>query len=322
MKTRNHTHVPSRLCALPIVVAALALAACNKTDTGTTSAASAAPAAPAMASAASGPAAEVVAKVNGEPVSGAQLDLAMRRRHAVRTGEADAPSRAALESVIDQELEMQQAVKLKLDQQPEVQQTLEMIRREFLAQAYLKNRVEQLPKPDDQAVKAFYDSHGALFADHKSYNFQRYEVMAPADKHDAVIAKAQSVKSEAELDAWLKGQKLKFQKSPLKLESEQLQSPIGERLRTLKPGQAAAQASGPAVAVFVLQSAQATPKSLQDAHQQIEQQINMEGRRGAVMGAAKELRKDAKIEYEGKYAEPAASAPVMGGSGPAPAASR
>jgi len=132
------------------------------------------------------------------------------------------------------------------------------------------------------------------------------------------VAKAQAVKSEAELDAWLKSQNLKFQKSPLKLESEQLQSQIGEKLKALKAGQAVAQASGPAVAVFLLQSVQASPKSLQDARTQIEQQLGMEARRAAIMSAGKDLRKGAKIEYEGKYAEAAASAPQP----PASAASR
>jgi EpsD family peptidyl-prolyl cis-trans isomerase len=311
--TRTFTSVSSLVRVLPAVAAALALAACNKTGTASTPSGAAAPAA---ASAASGAAAEVVAKVNGDDITGAQLDLAMRRRHAVRAAEADAPSRAALEGVIDQELEAQQALKLKLDQTPEVQQTLEMIRREFLAQAYMRHLAEELPKPGDDAIKAFYDSHAAMYADHKTYNLQRYEVMAPAEKHDAVVAKAAAVKSEAELDAWLKGQNIKFQKSPLKLESEQLQSPTGEKLKALKPGQAMGQASGPAVAVFVLESVQASPKALQDAHPQIEQQLGMEARRTALMGAAKALRKDAKIEYQGKFAEPPASAPAMGGSAP------
>jgi EpsD family peptidyl-prolyl cis-trans isomerase len=268
------------------------------------------------------PTAEVAAKVNGDDITVQQLEFAMRQRRNIRPDQSDAASRVALDSLIDQQLEMQQAEKLKLDEKPEVQQTLATIRRDLLAREYLKSLAEKAGKPSDADLKKFYDAHPAMFAERKQFNLLRTEVTAPSERRTEVVGKAESSKSAADFSAWLKAQKLQSTGSPMVLSSEQLQGPLGERLQGLKPGQSLAQPGGPGAVVFTLQSVEAAPKTLEQAKPQIEQQIAAETRRNTISNAGKELRKDAKIEYVGKYAQPPASGAsasaeaALGSSGP------
>jgi len=308
---RKLSDLPSaRLGTLAVaVLAAVALSACQKKEAG-----------PAPAAAASAP--QVVAKVNGEEITSQQLDYAVHQRRGAMRGDPDANNRAALEELIDRELEAQQARKLKLDEQPQLQQTLEAFRRELLAREFLKNVVEKMPKPTDAEVQKYYDEHKAMFADRQSYNLKRYEITVEADKRNAVAEKAGSFKSGAELDAWLKSQGLKFETAPLVVASEQLQGPVGDRLKALKPGQALAQPGGVGAAAFLLESLQPAPKTLQDARPQIETVLGAELRRTTLSSAAKDLRKDAKVEYRGTYANPpaAAGSAASGGMSVPPAA--
>jgi len=295
----------SRLGALAIVATAvLALAACQKKEAG----------APQAAAAASQAATQVAAKVNGDEITVHQLEFAMRQQRNMRGDQSDAASRMMLDRLIDQQLEVQKAEAMKLDRDPQVLQTLEAVRREILSRKYLETISEQAAKPSDADIKNYYDGHASQFAERKSYTFQRLDIQAPPERRADVVAKAESAKTAAELTGWLNAQKLKFTSNPMTAESDRLPPQLLEKVSKLKDGESIALPVGMGVAALTLQSAQPAPKTLEQARPQIEQQLGAETRRNAMSNAAKDLRKDAKIEYKGKFAESPASAPVSGAS--------
>jgi len=295
LKNRTPSNTaPARLGALALAAAAvLALAACQKKEA---------------------PATQVAAKVNGDEITVHQVEFAMRQQRGLRPEQADAASRMVLDRLIDQQLEVQKAEQMKLDRDPQVVQTLEALRREVLARKYLETITEQAGKPSDADVKNYYDGHAAMFAERKAFTFQRVDIQAPPERRAEVVDKAQSAQSASELTDWLKAQKLVFNTSPMSTESEKLPPAILEKVAKLKDGQSIALPVGMGVAVLTLQSAQPAPKTLDEARPQIEQQLSAETRRNTMSNAAKDLRKEAKIEYKGKFAEGAASAPAAGAS--------
>jgi EpsD family peptidyl-prolyl cis-trans isomerase len=282
----------SRLGALALVATAvLALAACQKKEGGAT---------------------QVAAKVNDDEITVHEIEFAMHQQRNMHA-DNDAAARMVLERLIDQELEVQKAEKMKLDRDPQVVQTLEAVRREILARKYLETISEQAAKPSDADVKNYYDGHAALFAERKTFTFQRVDITAPPERRAEIVDKAQATQTAAELTDWLKAQKLEFRTSPMNTESDKLPPPLLEKISKLKDGQSIALPVGVGVAALTLQSAQAAPKSLDEARPQIEQILSAETRRNAMSNAAKDLRKDAKIEYKGRFAQ-AASAPAEGAS--------
>jgi EpsD family peptidyl-prolyl cis-trans isomerase len=292
----------SRLGALALAATAvLVLAACQKKETG-----------------AAQVAAQVAAKVNGDEITVHQVEFAMRQQRSLRGEPSEAASRMTLDRLIDQQLEAQKAEAMKLDRDPQVVQALEAVRREILARKYLETIAEQAGKPSEADVKNYYDAHASQFAERKSYTFQRVDIQAPPERRSEVIDKAQSAKTGAELTDWLKAQKLKFSTNPMTAESDRLPPALMEKISKLKEGQSIALPVGVGVAALTLQSSQPAPKSLEAARPQIEQQLAAETRSNTMRNAAKDLRKDAKIEYKGKFAPGAASAP----SSPSAGASR
>jgi EpsD family peptidyl-prolyl cis-trans isomerase len=293
----NRTLSFSRGARLGILaLAALALVACQKKEGGAT---------------------QVAAKVNSDEITVHQIDFALRQQRNLRPEQSDAASRAILERLIDQQLEVQKAEELKLDRDPQVVQTLEAIRREVLAQEYLKSISDKTTKPSEDEIKNYYAAHASMFAERKSFTFQRFDIQAPPERRAEIAEKAQETKSATELSDWLKAQNLKYSASPLTLSSEQMIGPMADKVLSLKEGQAAAQPVGTGVVALSLQSVQPAPKSLDDARTQIEMQLTNETRRSAMMNAAKDLRTGAKIEYKGHFAESPASAAAQAASEPA-----
>lgn len=93
---------------------------------------------------------EVVAKVNGEPLTAAELEQYANARRAQQPPSADAEKerQAVLDEMIDRMVLAQAAVEKKLDEDPEVAGQLERQRENVLARALLKKYLDEHPVTD------------------------------------------------------------------------------------------------------------------------------------------------------------------------------
>jgi len=254
-------------------------------------------------------AAEVVAKVNGDALSAAQLTIALQKQHGMRPDAGDAASRQVLDQLIDEQIVAQKAVAAKLDHDPIVVQQLEAARRDILARRFLEAAAETAGKPGDDAVQKFYDSRPALFTQRKLYTLQRLDIQAPDERRTEVDAHVQSLKTPAELADWLKAQKLPFTTRQEQAASEQLPPGLLDKLAAMKDGESTVVPSQSGVAALTLISSASAPKSLADARPAIAQYLAGQGRRELLMNMQKTIRDGAKVEYLGPFA---ASAPAGG----------
>ena len=322
MRSENTTRRVPAGAAVLTVLAATVLAACGPNKDAATGGGAAGD--------------EVVAKVGGDELTASQLQIALQKQRGMRPDAGDAAAKQVLDQLIDEQIVAQKAVAAKLDQDPHVVAQIAAARRDILARRFIEQVAESAPKPTDEAVRKFYDSRPALFAQRKVYTLQRTDIQAPADRRAEIDAKVQSVKSSAELSDWLKSQKLAFTSKPEQDASEQLPLNVLDKLATLKDGQSMGMPSQFGIAALTLVSSAAAPKPLADARPAIEQYLSNQGRRELVMGLQKTLRNDVKVEYQGRFAalQPAggelampAATPSSGpaapaGSAPAAAASQ
>ena len=254
---------------------------------------------------------EVVAKVNGDDVTAAQLTIALQKQRGMRPDAGDAASKIVLDQLIDEQIVAQKAVAAKLDKDPKVVAQIEAARRDILARRFIESAAETASKPADDAVQKFYDSRPALFAQRRMYTLQRVDIQVPDTRRTEIDAHVATLKTPAELTDWLKSQKLMFTTKPEQDASEQLPPVVLEKLAAMKEGQSMVVPSQFGVSAITLVSSAAAPKALADARPAIEQFLANQGRHEVVMNLQKTIRDGAKVEYEGRFAALAAANGAM-----------
>jgi EpsD family peptidyl-prolyl cis-trans isomerase len=255
---------------------------------------------------------EIVARVNGDDISAAQLNIALQKQRGMHAELGDAASKQVLDQLIDEQIIAQKALAAKLDKDPKVVQQLESVRRDILARRFIEQAADTAAKPPQEQVQKFYDARPGIFAQRKVYTIQRLDIQAPDARRADIEAHVRSLKTAAELTAWLKSQNLHFNSKQDEEAAEQITAPTLDKLMKMKDGETTQIPSQYGIAVLALVSAAPAPKTLAEASPAIEQYLSAQGRRDVIMGLQKTMRDGAKIDYQGRFAAGAASSATAG----------
>jgi EpsD family peptidyl-prolyl cis-trans isomerase len=255
-------------------------------------------------------ASQVAAKVNKEEISVHQINFVLQQQRGLRPEQADAVGRQVLERLVDQELAVQKAQELKLDRDPRVLQQIEAARREIVARAYLEKTGEAAAKPSAEEIKKYYDDKPALFKERRVYNIQELAIEAPREQVEALRVQMQSAKSANEFVDFLKAKGIKFAASQAVRPAEQLPLSMLDTFSKMKDGQSLLLPTASGAQVVVLAGSRSEPVDEARAQPAIEQFLQNDAKRKLIEADMKAMRAAAKIEYVGKFAEGAASAPA------------
>jgi EpsD family peptidyl-prolyl cis-trans isomerase len=264
-------------------------------------------------------ASQTAAKVNKDEITVHQINFVLQQQRGLRPEQADAAARQVLERLIDQQLALQKADDLKLDRDPRVVQALEAARREVIARAYAERVGEGAAKPGADEIKKYYDDKPALFRERRIYNFQELAIEARPDQVDTLRAKLAEAKNINEFVEYLKTNDFRFAGNQAVRAAEQLPLSNLDTFARMKDGQAMVVPTANGVQVVVLAGSRSQPVGEDQARPAIEQFILNERKRKLIEDDVKALRAAARVEYVGKFAETAASAPA-GAAGPSAAA--
>ena len=269
-------------------------------------------------------ASQTAAKVNKEEITVHQINFVLQQQRGLKPEQADAASRQILDRLIDQELAVQKAEDLKLDREPRVVQTLEAAKRDILARAYVEKASESAAKPTPQEVAQYYNDKPALFKDRRIYNIQELAIEAAPAQIATLRSELANAKTVNEFVDYLKSVNIRFAANQAVRAAEQLPLATLDMFAKMKDGQAVLVPSATGAQVIVLAGSRAEPVDEARAKPAIEQYLYNEARRKAAEADMKALRTGAKIEYVGKFAQPAASAstsaPAAAAADPASAA--
>lgn len=260
--------------------------------------------------------AQVAAKVNGDVISLPQVEQLLQQQR-LKPEQADAVSRQVLQRLVEQQLALQRAVELKLDQDPRVVQQLETARREVLARAYFDKVGEAAAKPTAQEVASYYQANPALFEQRRIYNLQEINIEARPEQVAALKAQLEQAKNVNALVEYLKANGLRFSAAQAVRSAEQLPIASLGAFAAMKDGQAVLNATPSGAQLIVLAGSRAQPVTLEQATPAIEQFLLNARKRELVAADLKALRSAARIEYVGKYAD-AASAAATGSAAASP----
>jgi len=267
-------------------------------------------------------ASQTAVKVNKEEITVHQINFVLQQQRGLKPEQAEAASKQILERLIEQELAMQKAGELKLDRDPRVMQQIEAAKREIVSRAYLEKAGEAASKPTPEEIRKYYDDQPALFKERRVYSLQEIAIEAKPEQVPQLKAKLESSKNITEFVDFLKANDFRFSGNQAVRAAEQLPLASLGTFAAMKDGQALLNASPTGAQVIVLAGSRSQPVTLEQATPAIEQFLLNERKREILAKDMKAMRDGAKIEYVGKYAEAAASAPAAASAQPAPTAAR
>jgi hypothetical protein len=176
------------------------------------------------------------------------------------------------------------------------------------------------PKPTPEEIKKYYDEKPALFRERRIYSIQEIAIEARPDQVNELREQLAGAKNINEFVEYLKTKEFRFNGNQAVRAAEQLPLNSLDAFARMKDGQAMLVPSASGVQVIVLAGSRNQPVGEDQARPAIEAYLLNERKRKLVEDELKALRAAAKIEYVGKFAEAAASAPAAA-TPAAPAAS-
>lgn len=249
------------------------------------------------------PASQTAAKVNKEEVTVHQINYVLQQQRGLAPEQAASASKQVLERLIDQELALQKSQDQKLDRDPRVVQQLEAARREIIARAYAEKIAAGAPKPSPAEIKAYYDTHPALFKERRVYNLQELAIQAKPEQVAEIQGKLTAAKDLPDFVNYLKASDIKFGANQAMRAAEQLPLNTVDKFAQMKDGQTIFTATPTGAQVIVLAGSRSQPVDEARASPAIEQFLWNERKRKVVEDDLKAMRSAGKVEYVGEYAK-------------------
>ena len=252
-----------------------------------------------------------VARVDGTEITVHQLKYQMQREH-VRPDQEEAASRKVLDQLIDEQLLVERAEKVKLDKDAGAQLAMDAARREMLARAYVEQAAQTVPLPTDAAIHAYFDDNDALFAHRRVYTLKEYLARVPEDRIPALRALVDGGKSPADVEAWFKAQGAPFRTQETTQPAERIPLNSLKPLAAVQDGHGLVASAGNQVHVTYVASSVQAPVAFDKARPAISQFLTVESRRKVTESNMAALRTAALVEYSAPYQALAASGPALG----------
>lgn len=249
---------------------------------------------------------QALARVNGEDITAMQLKQELQRA-GLAPGRQDALSGQLLEALIDRQLLHNEAVREKLDRDPEVMQALERARALIVAQAYMQKKIGAIDKPSAAEVSRYYLSHPDFFSNRKQFHMQQLVLDTPELSAQA----RQAAEHAGTLDgmaAWLDAAKVKYVRAQATRTTSDLAPALSARLKTMAPGKLFVVREGPRSMFVTIVGVKDNPASLELAAPQIEQFLMAQRSKQAAGAELARLRAVARIEYLNQGTAPATAA--------------
>ena len=236
-----------------------------------------------------------LAQVNGSDITVLQMNEELARSK-IPIAQKEAATKQLLEALIDRQLLQNEALRDKVDRDPQVVQAIERAKSQILTQAYLQKRLANVAKPGKADIETYYNTHPEIFAQSKIYALHEL-IIATADVNgelSALLAKAASLE---EIATWMQVHKVQFTHNQLTRNAVDLPPPLLKKLQEMRKGQLFTVTEGDRSVVVELFDTRDNPVALNAAAAQIDQYLINEKNKVAAEAEVARLRANAKIVY-------------------------
>lgn len=255
-----------------------------------------------------------LARVNGEDITFLQINDELNRA-GVQPGQEEAARKQLLESLIDRQLVLAEAMNNKIDRTPEVMQAIERSKAQIIVQAYLQNVTARIIPPSKAEINEYFESHPEFFSKRKEFDLQQLII---ADQNFSAELKSfvDSAKSLDEVAAWMDKHDVPYRRARTTLTNADMPPEIASKLLTMSKGQLFLVEQAGNKKLNVLADIKDSPVTAVNAALQIEQFLFNKKNKEAVDVEVAHLRSLAKIEYFNASAPAAIQAPASAPAAP------
>jgi len=240
--------------------------------------------------------ATVAARVNDYPI--AIRALTPPRSPAAPT--TAAPAR--LEQLINLQLLVQEARRLKLERDPAVTARITSATQAILARAYIDLAAARSAAPDTHDIEAYYHDHPEAFARRRLYLLRELTVHLPADRFAQLRRHCVHARDLRSLTSWLRAQHIAFEQTERARASDQLPRAVMPAFLRLRRGDIGVARTPEGAWVLQVIDWMSAPVSLQTARPLIERYLALRLRSAVETAEIQRLRDGAHIQYLGRYA--------------------
>jgi peptidyl-prolyl cis-trans isomerase C len=249
-----------------------------------------------------------LARVNGEDITFLQINDELNRA-GVQPGQEEVARKQLLESLIDRQLILAEAINNKIDRTPDVMQAIERSKAQIIAQAYLHNITARIVPPSKAEINEYFERHPEFFSKRKEFDLQQLII---EDKNFTAELKAfiDSAKTLDEVVAWMDKHDVPYSRAKTTRTTTDVPSDIAGKLMVMPKGQIfLVEQSGNKI-LNALADIKDSPVTALNAAPQIGQFLINKKNREAIDVEIVHLRSLAKIEYLNASAPVAIQAPT------------
>lgn len=242
-------------------------------------------------------------RVDGEEITVLQLNDELLRAN-VQAGQQEAASKQLLESLIDRQLIVAEAMRNKIDRSPDVQQAIGRARTQIIAQAYLQGLTAKIGKPSKAEIDDYFQKHPEFFTKRKQFDMTNV-LIATKDFSEELKSAIIPAKSLNEVVTWLDKHNVQYKSGRLSRTTADLPQEMFTKLLDLPKDHLFIVNEGNNTIIGSLVAIKDSPVTAKDAAPQIEQYLINKRNKEVAGTEIAHLRSLAKIEYLN------ASAPVV-----------
>lgn len=245
-------------------------------------------------------------RVDNDEITVLQLNEELQRAN-VSPSQQEAASKQLLESMIDRQLIIAEAVRNKVDRSPEVVQAIERAKAQIIAQAYLQGKTASLAKPTKAEIDDYFQKHPDFFSKRKQFDMLNV-LISTKDFNDELKAAMAPAKSMDEVMAWMDRHQVQYKRGRLSRTSADLPPEMSAKLLNLPKGHLFIVNEGENTMLISLVAIKDSPVSVSDAAPQIAEYLYKSKVKEVANTEIAHLRSLAKIVYLNASAPVAASA--------------
>lgn len=238
---------------------------------------------------------QTLARVDGEDIT--VLLLNNELKHAgIQDGQLEEGRKQLLESLIDRQLIVAEAMRKKIDRTPEVMQSIEQAKSQIIAQVYLQNITSIISKPSKVEINGYYQKHPEFFSRRKEFHLK--QLVIPNKNFSAELYSfIDSTKSLEDTAFWLDKHDVPYTRGQVIRSTADLPQTTVTRLLSLPKGKIFLASDEENKVLNVITAIKDMPVSAINAELQIERFLSNQMQQEAVNAELAHLRSLAKIEY-------------------------
>lgn len=254
---------------------------------------------------------QALVRVNGEEITALQLNDELGRAR-VQPNQQEAASKQLLETLIDQQVILAEAIRNKIDRSPAVLQAIERAKKQIIAQTYLQSVTGKIPKISATEINNYYNQNPEFFTQRKML-YMRVLAIEGKDLSNELKSFMDKAKSLEEVAAWLTKNDVQFLRGRGARDTASLPPEMAKKLQTSPKGTLFIVNEGARSMLVSLDDIKDSPVTVKEAEPRIERALAEKKIKEAIEAEVTHLRSQAKIEYLNASA-PVPASPKAGGS--------